>query len=149
MNNLFFPPLTTNLNLPIVSHKRTPNSYSISIMFYLCLVPLTRTRIHMTRMTMRREETRSKSRQWCPTEECLRLWDALGHAVVGDGRIEAMRTCPIIGQAGVGAVADEQRRQSPRLQTSQAGPVAEDAPEPLGHPNLGSDPHREGFKISK
>ena len=25
MNNLFFPPLTTNLNLPSVNHKRTSN----------------------------------------------------------------------------------------------------------------------------
>ena len=57
-----------------------------------------------------------------------------------------MTTCPIIGQAVGGAVADEQRRQSPRLQTFQAGPGAEYAPEPLGHPNLGSDPHREGSK---
>ena len=38
-----------------------------------------------------------------------------------------MTTCPII--AG---------------QTCQAGPGGEDAPEPLGHPSLGSDPHREG-----
>ena len=57
-----------------------------------------------------------------------------------------MTTFPIIGQAGGGAVADEQRRQSPRLQTCQAGPGAEDAPGPLGHPSLGSDPHREGSK---
>ena len=58
----------------------------------------------------------------------------------------AMAICPIIGQAGGGAVADEQRRQSPRLQTCQAGPGAKDVPEPLGHPSVGSDPHREVSK---
>ena len=57
-----------------------------------------------------------------------------------------MTARPIIGQAGGGAVADEQRRQSPRLQICQAGPVAEDAPEPLGHPSLGSNPLLEGSK---
>ena len=112
---------------------------------------------------MRREETRSKSRQWCPTVTPTRSrnrsnwgvspisscsWAAtrrralpwtllLGrrHAVVWDGRIEEVTstTCPIIVQAGGGAVADEQRQQSPRLQTCQAGTGDEDAPEPLGY----------------
>ena len=69
-----------------------------------------------------------------------------GHAVVRERSPRVMTTCPIIGQAGGGAVADEQRRQSPRLQTCQAGPGIEDAQEPLGHPSLGSDPHSEGSK---
>ena len=73
------------------------------------------------------------------------LWSGIGESKRSP---RAMTTCPIIGQAVGGAVADEQRRQSPRLQTCQAGPGfgAEYAPEPLGHPNLGSDPHREGSK---
>ena len=57
-----------------------------------------------------------------------------------------MTARPINGQAGGGAVADEQRPQSPRLQICQAGPVAEDAPEPLGHPSLGSNHLLEGSK---
>ena len=117
MNNLFFPLLTTNLNLPNVKHKRKSNPSSISIIFYFCLVPLTQTRIHMTRKTKRREDIRSKSRQWCPEPEQLRsvsdfellsgsdedestALDAFafsyvrgrdrGHAVVWDGRVKGV-----------------------------------------------------------
>ena len=57
-----------------------------------------------------------------------------------------MTTCPIIGQAAGGAVVDQQRSQSPRLETCQAGPGSEDAPQLLGHPSLGWDPHRESSK---
>ena len=53
---------------------------------------------------------------------------------------------PIIGKAGGDAVADEQRRQSPGLQTCQAGLEAEDAAESLRHPSLGSDPRPKGSK---
>ena len=100
MNNLFFPPLTTNLNLRNVNHKRTSNPSSISIMFYLCLVPLKRTRNQMTRMS-EPEQLRSVSDfellSGSDEEESTAL-DALafsyvrgcgrGHAVVWDGRIE-------------------------------------------------------------
>ena len=71
------------------------------------------------------------------------LWSGM---VESKGSPRVMTTCPIIGQAAGGAVADEQRRRSPQLQTCQAGPGTEDAPEPPGHPNLGSDLHREGSK---
>ena len=145
MNNVCFPPLTINLNLPNLNHKRTYNPSSISIKFYLCLVPLTRTRIQMITMTMRREETRSKSRQCFPTVPPTRsrnrsnwgvyttlnyswavtrrralawplfrsptcgvavaitLWSGMGESKRSPW---AMTTCPIIGQAGGGAVAD-------------------------------------------
>ena len=56
-----------------------------------------------------------------------------------------MTLCRIIGRAGGGAVADEQRRQSPGLPICQAGLKAEDA-EPLGHPSLGSEPPRKCSK---
>ena len=52
----------------------------------------------------------------------------------------------LLGQAGGGAVPDEQRRQSPELQTCQAGPEVEDAAKPLGHPSLGTDPRRKSSK---
>ena len=84
-----FSPFTTNMNLHSVNRKRTSNPCSISIMFYPCLVPLTQTMIQMPRMMTRREETRSKSRQWfstvTPTRSrnrsnwgVSRLWIALG-----------------------------------------------------------------------
>ena len=71
------------------------------------------------------------------------LWFGIGESKRSH---RVMTACPIIGQAGGGAVTDKQRRQSPQLQTCQAGLGAEDAPEPLGHPSLGSDPHRQGSK---
>ena len=68
-----------------------------------------------------------------------------GHAVVSkvsssDGDM------PYNWASGWGRSRDEQRRQSPRLQTYQAGPGAKDAPEPLGHLSVGSDLHREVSK---
>ena len=92
-----------------------------------------------------RAVTRSRALPWTlvPSPTC-------GVAVAGTlwsrRSPRAMTTCPIIGQAGGGAIADEQRRQSPRLQACQARSGAEDAPEPQGHPSLGSDPPREGSK---
>ena len=71
------------------------------------------------------------------------LWSGIGESKTTH---PMMMTCPVIGQAGGGVVADEQRRQSLRLQTCQAKPGAEDAPEPLGHPSTWSDPHRKGSK---
>ena len=54
--------------------------------------------------------------------------------------------CPIIGQAGGDAVADDQRRQSPGPQSCQAGLKVEDGAEALGHPSLGSDFRRKRSK---
>ena len=79
----------------------------------------------------------------CGVAVASTLWSGIGESKRSP---RVMTTCPIIGQVGGGAVADEQRRQSPRQQTCQAGPGAEGAPEPLGHPRQGSDPHREGSK---
>ena len=50
-----------------------------------------------------------------------------GHAVVWDGRIEQVSS----------SSSDDDLPGRAR---------DEDAPEPLGHPSLGSDPHREGSK---
>ena len=68
MNNLFFPPLTTNLNLSNVNHRRVTRPSSISIMFLLCLVPLTQKRMRgqQTRMRMQME-IKYSWRQLCPT----------------------------------------------------------------------------------
>ena len=58
--------------------------------------------------------------------------------------------CPIIGQAGRGGVADEQRHKSPGLLICQAGlEAAVEEPEPLGHPSLVSDPPRKVSKSQK
>ena len=58
-----------------------------------------------------------------------------------------MELCPIIGQAGGGAVTDEQRRQSSGLLIYQTGlEAAVEAPEPLGHPSLWPDHPRKGSK---
>ena len=56
-------------------------------------------------------------------------------------------TLPYNWASGRGAVADQQRRQSPGLQTCQAGLEAEDAAKPLGHPSLGSDPQSQNILL--
>ena len=66
-----------------------------------------------------------------------------GHAVVWAGRIEDDSSSdddmPYNWASG--------RGRTRRLQTCQAEPGAEDEPEPLVHPSLESDPHREGSKF--
>ena len=64
--------------------------------------------------------------------------------------ISTFTLCPIIGQAGRGGVADEQRHKSPGLLICQAGlEAAVEEPEPLGHPSLVSDPPRKVSKSQK
>ena len=130
----------------------------------------------MTRMTMSREETRSTVVSYRDSDSesepeqlrsvsdlnCSRAvtrrralpWTLLrSHtcrvAIAGtlwSGMGETKRSPRVMTTVG-DAVADEQHRRSPRLQTCQAGPGAKDAPVRLGHPSLGSDPHREGSKF--
>ena len=58
-----------------------------------------------------------------------------------------MTLCPIIGQAGGGAVTGEQRCQSLGLLICQPGlEAAVEEPEPLGYPNLRPDSPRKGWK---
>ena len=79
----------------------------------------------------------------CGFANAGKLWSGMGESKTTH---PVMTTCPIIGQAGGGAVADEQRRQLPPLQTCQIETGAENALELLVHPSLGSDPHRKGSK---
>ena len=77
-----------------------------------------------------------------------------GHNVAWDGRIADSSsgsdddTLPYNWASGRGAVADEQRSQSPELPACEARLDTVDA-KPLGHLSLGSDPPRKGSKFQK